>query len=325
MRALITGITGQDGRYLADLLLGKGYEVFGLVHGHSSPREELVRRELPAVRLIAGDLTDLGSLMQALATSAPSEIYNLAAVSSVAFSWEQAALTAEVTAKGVLNLLEAIRIWTGSDPRRVRFYQASSSEMFGNSTEERQTERSCLRPRSPYGVSKVFAHHMTVNFRESYGMHASNGILFNHESPRRGDEFVSRKIARGVASIALGRDWELRLGNLDVRRDWGFAGDYVDAMWRMLQQPEPDDYVIGTGTTHSLRDFVREAFNHVGIDEFDSFVVQDPALFRPAEINVLTADPTKAANVLGWRPTVTFAELVSMLVDFELDRLRAGA
>jgi GDPmannose 4,6-dehydratase len=279
---------------------------------------------LPAVTLHHGDLTDMSSLIRALRDSDPDEVYNLGAVSFVAYSWENAALTTDVTGKGVLTMLESLRLHCGDQAGRVRFYQASSSEMFGKVQETPQHERTLLWPRSPYGVSKVFGHHMTVNYRESYGMHASSGILFNHESPRRGPEFVTRKISQAVAAIALGRGGDLVLGNLDAERDWGFAGDYVEAMWLMLQQPEPDDYVIATGETHSIREFVEAAFAHVGIDDWAPHVRQDPRFMRPAEVDRLVGDASKAREVLGWKPRVDFAELVAMMVDADIAALKAG-
>ena len=322
--ALVTGITGQDGLYLSELLLAKGYDVYGMIRGQNNPRRDLVERLLPDLRLLNGDLTDMSSLIRALRTSEPDEVYNLGAVSFVAFSWENAQVTTDVTAKGVLNILEAVRLHAGDDPRAVRFYQASSSEMFGTVQQVPQDERTLLWPRSPYGVSKVFGHYMTINYRESYGMHASSGILFNHESPRRGPEFVTRKISQAVARIHLGTQHELVMGNLDAQRDWGFAGDYVDAMWRMLQQPEGGDYVIATGETHSIRDFLDLAFAHVGIDDWGRYVRQDPRFMRPAEIDQLVGDATKAREVLGWKPTVTFPELVAMMVDADVAAQRAG-
>jgi len=255
-RALITGITGQDGLYLSELLLAKGYEVYGLIRGQNNPKFELVRRTVPDVKLLTGDLTDLSSLIRALKLSDPDEVYNLGAISLVAYSWKNARLTADVTGKGVLNMLEAVRLYSGDDVPRIRFYQASSSEMFGKVQEVPQRESTLLWPRSPYGVAKVFGHYMTINYRESYGMHASSGILFNHESPRRGPEFVTRKVSQAVARISLGLQESIVMGNLDAKRDWGFAGDYVDAMWRMLQQDKADDYVIATGETHSIRDLL---------------------------------------------------------------------
>ena len=327
--ALITGITGQDGLYLAELLLAKGYDVHGVIRGQNNPKRDLVERLLPDVRLHNGDLTDMSSLLRALRDSQPDEVYNLGAVSFVAYSWENAHLTTDVTAKGVLNMLEAIRLHsgyrTGGDRGEgVRFYQASSSEMFGKVQESPQHERTLLWPRSPYGVSKVFGHHMTINYRESYGMHASSGILFNHESPRRGPEFVTRKISQAVARIKLGLQDELVLGNLDAERDWGFAGDYVEAMWLMLQQPQGDDYVIATGEAHSIRDFLDAAFAHVGIEDWGPYVRQDPRFMRPAEVDHLIGDASKAREVLGWKPRVSFPELVALMVDADLEATRQG-
>ncbi len=322
--ALITGITGQDGLYLAEFLIAKGYDVHGVIRGQNNPKRGLVEDLLPDVTLHAGDLTDMSSLIRALRDSDPDEVYNLGAVSFVAYSWENAALTADVTAKGVLTMLESLRLHCGDDPSRVRFYQASSSEMFGKVQETPQHERTLLWPRSPYGVSKVFGHHMTVNYRESYGMHASSGILFNHESPRRGPEFVTRKISQAVAAISLGRADELLLGSLDPQRDWGFAGDYVEAMWLMLQQEEADDYVIATGETHSIREFVAAAFGHVGIDDWQRHVRQDPRFMRPAEVDRLVGDASKAREKLGWKPRVGFEELVAMMVDADIAALEAG-
>jgi GDPmannose 4,6-dehydratase len=316
--ALVTGITGQDGLYLSELLLSKGYEVFGLIRGQNNPKERLVRETVPDVHLISGDLQDLSSLLRALERSAPDEVYNLGAISYVAYSWEQAALTSAVTGLGVLSMLEAVRLWRHDSVDKVRFYQASSSEMFGKVQAVPQSETTLLWPRSPYGVAKVFGHYMTINYRESYGMHASSGILFNHESPRRGPEFVTRKVSQAVARISRGLQSELRLGNLDARRDWGFAGDYVDAMWLMLQQETPDDYVIGTGVTHSIRDLLDLAFRRVGIEDWNDYVVQDPQFLRPAEVDLLIADASKARDRLGWKPTVGFDELVAMMVDAEL-------
>ncbi len=322
--ALITGITGQDGLYLAELLLAKGYAVHGLIRGQNNPRRDLVEALVPEVVLHAGDLTDLSSLVRAMRDSDPDEVYNLGAISYVAYSWENASLTTDVTAKGVLNLLEAVRLHVGEDVDRVRFYQASSSEMFGKVQESPQRETTLLWPRSPYGVSKVFGHHLTINYRESYGLHASSGILFNHESPRRGPEFVTRKISRAVARISLGQQDLLTLGNLDARRDWGFAGDYVEAMWLMLQQPEADDYVVATGESHSIRDFLDLAFTHVGIDDWTPYVRQDPAFMRPAEVDVLVGDASKAREVLGWKPTLSFPELVATMVEADLAATRQG-
>jgi GDPmannose 4,6-dehydratase len=322
--ALITGITGQDGLYLAELLLAKGYDVHGLIRGQNNPRRDLVERLLPDVRLHDGDLTDMSSLIRALRDSEPDEVYNLGAISFVAYSWQNAALTTDVTGKGVLTMLEAVRLHAGDDPGAVRFYQASSSEMFGKVQEVPQRETTLLWPRSPYGVAKVFGHYMTINYRESYGMHASSGILFNHESPRRGPEFVTRKISQAVARIHLGVQDELVLGNIDAERDWGFAGDYVEAMWRMLQQDQADDYVIATGETHSIRELVTKAFAHVGIDDWEPYVRQDPRFMRPAEVDQLIGDASKAREVLGWEPKVSFDELVAMMVDSDIEATKAG-
>lgn len=323
-RALITGITGQDGLYLAELLLDKGYDVYGLIRGQSNPKADLVARTVPAVKVIAGDLTDLSSLLRALSVSQPDEVYNLGAISFVAYSWEQASLTSDVTAKGVLNVLEAIRLYCDNDLSRVRFYQASSSEMFGKAQQVPQSESTLLWPRSPYGVAKAFGHYMTINYRESYGMHASSGMLFNHESPRRGPEFVTRKVSIAVSRIKLGLQSKLVMGNLEARRDWGFAGDYVEAMWRMLQQPEGDDYVVSTGETHSIRDLLDAAFQTVGISSWQDLVVQDPKFFRPAEVDLLIGDASKARTKLGWKPTVGFGELVRMMVEADLAALQAA-
>ena len=324
-RALITGITGQDGLYLAELLLTKGYDVFGLIRGQNNPKYELVQSTVPGVQLLTGDLTDLSSLMRALDASQPTEVYNLGAISFVAYSWENAHVTTEVTAKGVLNILEATRLHCGSTPAAVRFYQASSSEMFGKVQQVPQTEETLLWPRSPYGVAKVYGHYMTINYRESYGMHASSGILFNHESPRRGPEFVTRKVTQAVARINLGKQDHITMGNLDAKRDWGFAGDYVDAMWRMLQQDEADDYVISTGETHSIGELLDVAFARVGIEDWSSYVVQDPRFMRPAEVDLLIGDASKAADKLGWRPTVGFTDLIEMMVDSDLAQQKKPA
>ena len=318
-RALITGITGQDGLYLSELLLSKGYEVYGLIRGQNNPKYDLVRTTVPGVRLVTGDLTDMSSLIRALNVAQPDEVYNLGAISFVAYSWENALLTSEVTGKGVLNILEAVRLYSHDDPSKVRFYQASSSEMFGKVQEVPQRESTLLWPRSPYGVAKVFGHYMTINYRESYGMHASSGILFNHESPRRGPEFVTRKVSQAVARIKLGLQEDITLGNLDAKRDWGFAGDYVEAMWRMLQQPEADDYVVATGETHSIRELLDIAFRHVGIDDWAHLVKQDPRFMRPAEVDLLIGDPAKAHEKLGWQRSVDFEGLVTMMVDNDLE------
>ena len=325
-RALITGITGQDGLYLSELLLSKGYEVYGLIRGQNNPKLELVQRTVPGVKLLTGDLTDMSSLIRALEVSAPDEVYNLGAISFVAYSWDNAMLTTDVTGKGVLNILEAVRLYSHDDPTKVRFYQASSSEMFGKVQEVPQRESTLLWPRSPYGVAKVFGHYMTINYRESYGMHASSGILFNHESPRRGPEFVTRKVSQAVARIKLGLQDEIVMGNLDAKRDWGFAGDYVEAMWRMLQQDTADDYVVATGETHSIKELLDVAFTAVGIDDWSGYVRQDPRFMRPAEVELLIGDPAKARTVLGWEPKVAFTELVQMMVanDLEEQRVQAG-
>ena len=317
-RALITGITGQDGLYLSELLLSKGYEVYGLIRGQNNPKIDLVKRTVPDVKLLTGDITDLASLIRAFGVAQPDEVYNLGAISFVAYSWENASITADVTGQGVLNVLEATRLYAGDDLAKVRFYQASSSEMFGKVQDVPQRETTLLWPRSPYGVAKVFGHYMTINYRESYGMHASSGILFNHESPRRGPEFVTRKVTQAVARISLGLQDQIALGNLDAKRDWGFAGDYVEAMWLMLQQDEADDYVVATGETHSIRELLDVAFRHVGIDDWEGKVFQDPRFFRPAEVDLLIGDPAKAREKLGWTPKVGFEDLVRMMVENDL-------
>ena len=322
-RALITGITGQDGLYLGEMLAAKGYEVFGMVRGQSNPKVEVVERIIPSIQLVDGDLTDLPSLIAALEESQPHEVYNLGAISFVGLSWKQAELTGETTGMGVLRMLEALRISTQGDMSGVRFYQASSSEMFGKVRQTPQTELTPFHPRSPYGVAKTFGHYMTVNYRESYGAYACSGILFNHESPRRGLEFVTRKVTRAVARIALGLQESVALGNLESRRDWGFAGDYVEAMWLMLQQDEPDDYVVATGVTHSIRDLLRVAFEHAGVDDWERRVEMDPRFMRPAEVDLLIGDATKARERLGWEPKVGFEELIRMMVDADLATERA--
>lgn len=324
-RALITGITGQDGLYLSELLAGKGYEVYGMVRGQSNPKISIVEQIVPSIELVEGDLTDLPSLISALEISQPDEVYNLGAISFVGLSWRQAELTGDVTGLGVLRLLEALRIHTQGSLDAVRFYQASSSEMFGKVRETPQTESTPFHPRSPYGVAKTFGHYITVNYRESYGLFGCSGILFNHESPRRGHEFVTRKITRGVARISLGLQDTIALGNLDTRRDWGYAGDYVTAMWSMLQQDVPDDYVIATGRTHSIRDLLDRAFARVGIEDWSPYVVQDPRFMRPADVDVLTGDATKAREQLGWEPRATFDELITMMVDADLKAERQRA
>jgi GDPmannose 4,6-dehydratase len=325
-RALITGVTGQDGMYLSRLLISKGYEVYGLVRGQNNPKREVIEAWAPEVKILTGDLLDQSSLLRALNASKPDEVYNLGAISFVAYSWENAQLTSQVTGLGVLNILEAIRLYAGEDVSKVRFYQASSSEMFGRVQEVPQKETTLLWPRSPYGVAKVFGHYMTINYRESYGMHASSGVLFNHESPLRGPEFVTRKISIAVARIALGLQDQLSLGNIDAKRDWGFAGDYVEAMWRMLQQDEADDYVISTGETHPVREYLDIAFNHVGISDWEKHVFQDPQFFRPAEVDLLIGDSAKATEKLGWTPTLSFDGLVKKMVDSDLaiEKAKAG-
>ena len=316
-RALITGITGQDGSYLADLLLSNGYEVHGLVRRSSTRSTERIEQGDGRLILHHGDLADGAGLARVVRSVAPDEVYNLGAQSHVHVSFSQATYTADVTGAGVTRLLEAVRDTQESAGKTIRFYQASSSEMFGKVAETPQRESTPFHPRSPYGCAKVYAHWQTVNYREAYGMHASCGILFNHESPRRGEEFVTRKIAKAVARIVTGKQDTLRLGNLDAKRDWGFAGDYVQAMWLMLQQDTPDDYVIATGETHTVREFCEAAFGMFGMD-YQKHVVCDPALHRPAEVDLLLGDASKARLWLGWTPTVTFRGLVTMMVDAEL-------
>jgi GDPmannose 4,6-dehydratase len=317
--ALITGITGQDGSYLAEFLLAKGYRVIGIVRRSSTTPYDRIAHLVDRIELVSADLLDQTSLVDAIGDARPDEIYNLAAQSFVATSWTQPVLTGEFTALGVTRMLEAMK----RAAPRARFYQASSSEQFGKVVETPQRESTPFYPRSPYGVAKVYAHWITVNYRESFGLYAVSGILFNHESPRRGLEFVTRKVSDGVARIKLGRAAELRLGNLDARRDWGYAGDYVDAMWRMLQQPDPDDYVVGTGETWSVRQLCEEAFTHAGLD-WKEHVVSDPRFVRPAEVELLVADSSKARRALGWEPQVRFRELVRMMVDADMARHRAG-
>jgi GDPmannose 4,6-dehydratase len=317
-RAFITGITGQDGQHLAEFLHGKGYEVFGMVKGQNNPRMVQMRDEFPYVEPVPGDLADLPSLVKALEYTQPDEVYNLGAISFVALSFNQAELTANITGLGVLRMLEAIRMVGGAQNNSIRFYQASSSEMFGKVRETPQTERTPFHPRSPYGCAKVFGHDIVVNYRESYDMFACSGILFNHEGPRRGLEFVTRKVTNSVARIKLGLQSEIVLGNLDSKRDWGYAGDYVKAMWAMLQQDAPDDYVVATGKTYSIEDLVRLAFAEVGIEDWQNYVRQDPKFFRPAEVDLLIGDPTKAKEKLGWEPEVQFPELVKMMVANDL-------
>ncbi len=331
-RALITGITGQDGHYLSEHLLKKGYEVYGLIRGQANPKRPMLERTLPDVRIVDGDLLDQASLMNVIQKVHPDEVYNLAAISFVMLSWNQPELTGEITGLGALRVLEAIRLTAAASPSRsksakgIRFYQASSSEMFGKVRETPQTEATPFHPRSPYGVAKAYAHYITVNYRESYNIFACSGILFNHGSPRRGPEFVERKISLGAARIKLGLQKELVMGNLDSKRDWGYAGDYVKAMHLMLQQPEPDDFVIGTGVTHEIRECARIAFEQVGLDYRD-YVRSDPQFMRPAEVDLLIADATKARKKLRWKPSVTFEQLVAMMVDADLateSRLQAA-
>ena len=318
--ALITGITGQDGSYLAELLLEKGYRVVGMTRRSSTSAMDRIEHILDRIELVQGDVLDQASLVAAITAAEPQEVYNLAAMSFVPTSWNQPVLTGEFTGLGVTRMLEAVR---QVDPA-IRFYQASSSEMFGKVREVPQTEHTPFHPRSPYGVAKAYGHFLTVNYRESFGLYAVSGILFNHESPRRGLEFVTRKVADGVARIHLGLAHELRLGNLEARRDWGFAGDYVRAMWSMLQRPEPDDYVVATGIAHSVDDLCRIAFEHVGLD-YTKYVVVDQKLYRPAEVDHLLGNAARARAELGWEPVVGFEELVGMMVDADVARLRGHA
>jgi len=318
--ALITGITGQDGSYLAELLLKKGYRVVGMARRSSTVTSERITHLLDDITIVQGDLHDQGSLLAFLEEYEPAEVYNLAAQSFVPTSWNQPALTGDVTAIGVTRVLEAIRF---VNPK-IKFYQASSSEMFGKVLEVPQRETTPFYPRSPYGVAKVYGHWITVNYRESFNMFAVSGVLFNHESPRRGLEFVTRKISDGVARIKLGLAKDLHLGNLDARRDWGFAGDYVEAMWMMLQQDHADTFVVGTGETHSVREFCEIAFGHVGLD-YNDFVVRDERFYRPAEVDLLISDPSKSRSMLGWEPSVSFKDLVVMMVNADLERLKKNA
>jgi GDPmannose 4,6-dehydratase len=325
-RAFITGITGQDGQHLAQFLHDKGYDVFGMVKGQSNPRIATLLDEMPFVETIPGDLADLPSLVSALELAQPDEVYNLGAISFVALSFNQAELTANITGLGVLRMLEAMRMVGGSRDNPIRFYQASSSEMFGKVRETPQNEGTPFHPRSPYGCAKVFGHDIVVNYRESYDLYACSGILFNHEGPRRGHEFVTRKVTTAAARIKLGLQQELVLGNLDAKRDWGYAGDYVKAMWLMLQQDEPDDYVIATGVTNSIQDLVERAFAEVGIENWNDYVRQDPKFYRPAEVDLLIGDASKARTKLGWQPEVDFPTLVRMMVEHDLtvEAKRAG-
>jgi GDPmannose 4,6-dehydratase len=314
--AIVTGVTGQDGSYLADFLLARGYQVVGMVRRSSTVTFGRIEHIQDDIEIIQGDLHDQSSLVSVIEEYYPDEVYNLAAQSFVPTSWKQPVLTGEVTALGVTRMLEAIRLVKPD----TRFYQASSSEMFGKVREVPQTEATPFYPRSPYGVAKVYGHWITVNYRESYNLFACSGILFNHESPRRGFEFVTRKITHGVARIKLGLADELHLGNLDARRDWGFAGDYVEAMWLMLQQEQPDDYVVCTGTTHSVREFCEAAFSHVGLN-YKDYVVQDPRFYRPAEVDLLVGNPQKAREKMGWQPKISFEKLIQMMVDADLQML----
>lgn len=323
--ALVTGITGQDGQYLAEVLHSEGYKIYGLMKGQRNPRAELISSQFPYVELVEGDLQDLSSLIAVLEYTQPDEVYNLGAISFVALSFKQAELTANITGLGVLRLLEAIRL-VGGQNNPIRFYQASSSEMFGKVRETPQTELTPLHPRSPYGSAKVFGHHTTVNYRESYGLYTCSGILFNHESPRRGIEFVTRKVTNAVARISLGLQDHVSLGNLEAKRDWGFAGDYVKAMYLMLQQDEPDDFVVATGESHAVSEFVQLAFEAAGIDDWERYVKIDERFFRPAEVDLLVGDASKAKEQLGWEPQVSFRDLVTMMVahDLELEKSKLG-
>ena len=324
-RVLITGITGQDGRHLSQFLANKGYQVFGLVHGQANPKIEMVQNENPALELLEGDLRDLSSLIAVVEQVQPDEVYNLGAISFVQLSFKQAELTAEITGLGVLRMLEAVRIVGGTENNPIRFYQASSSEMFGKVHQTPQTETTSFHPRSPYGVAKVFGHYTTLNYREAYGIHASSGILFNHEGPKRGLEFVTRKVTNSVARIQLGLQEVITMGNIDSSRDWGYAGDYVEAMWMMLQQEEPDDYVIATGETHTIRDLLDVSFKHAGIDDWTPYVKQDQRFYRPAEVDLLIGDASKAHSRLGWKPRVSFNELVRMMYEHDLAEESAKA
>ena len=318
-RAFITGITGQDGQHLAEFLHAKGYEVFGMVKGQNNPKFTAMRDEFPYVEPVPGDLADLPSLVKALDFAQPDEVYNLGAISFVALSFNQAELTANITGLGVLRMLEAVRMVGGAQHNPIRFYQASSSEMFGKVRETPQTERTPFHPRSPYGCAKVFGHDIVVNYRESYGLYACSGILFNHEGPRRGLEFVTRKVTNSVARIKLGLQQEIVMGDLEPQRDWGYAGDYVRAMWLMLQQDQPDDYVVATGETHSIRELLDRAFAEIGVDDWAPYVRQDPKFFRPAEVDLLIGDSSKAREKLGWKPEVDFPSLVKMMVAHDLE------
>ena len=317
-RALITGITGQDGRYLSEFLATKGYQVFGMIRGQANPKARMVQDENPRLELVDGDLRDLPSLIAVLEQVQPDEVYNLGAISFVQLSFRQPELTAEITGLGVLRMLDAVRIVGGMQNNPMRFYQASSSEMFGKVREVPQSEQTPFHPRSPYGVAKMFGHNITVNYREAYGIHASSGILFNHESERRGHEFVTRKITSSLARVKLGLQDLISLGNLEAQRDWGHAADYVKAMWLMLQQDEPDDYVVATGETHSIREFLDVAFKRAGYDSWEPYVTHDDRFDRPAEVDLLIGDPTKAREKLGWEREVSFEDLVHRMYDSDL-------
>ena len=318
--ALITGITGQDGYHLAELLNDKGYKIYGIIRGQHNPKRLRIEQEQPYIHLIEGDLTDPSSIVHAIEISKPDEVYNLGAVSHVGYSFKAPQLVADVTAKGVLNVLEAIRQTGGT--KSIRFYQASTSEMFGgldyNRPGKGYDEDAMFHPRSPYGVAKLYGHWITKNYRESYGMHATSGILFNHEGPRRGVEFVTRKISNAVARIHLGKQAHIELGNLDAKRDWGYAGDYVEGMWRMVQQDKPDDFVLATGETHSIEEYLELAFKEIGISDWRPYVKQNPEFMRPAEVDVLLGNPAKAERVLGWKRQVDFPGLVKMMVEYDL-------
>lgn len=318
--ALITGITGQDGYHLAELLNEKGYKIYGIIRGQHNPKRLRIEQEQPYIHLIEGDLTDPSSIVHAIEVSKPDEVYNLGAISHVGYSFKAPQLVADVTAKGVLNVLEAIRQTGGT--KSIRFYQASTSEMFGGLDYNRPgsgyDEDALFHPRSPYGVAKLYGHWITKNYRESYGMHATSGILFNHEGPRRGVEFVTRKISNAVARIHLGKQTHIELGNLDAKRDWGYAGDYVEGMWRMVQQDKPDDFVLATGETHSIEEYLELAFKEIGIDEWRPYVKQNPEFMRPAEVDILLGNPAKAERVLGWKRQVDFPGLVKMMVAYDL-------
>ncbi len=320
-RALISGITGQDGRHLAELLHSKDYDVYGIIRGQENSKKSIIKQELAFVKLIEADLIDQSSLVRAVEVSQPDEVYNLAAISHVGYSFKNPQITLDVTGKGVLNMLEAIRL--NDTTNHIRFYQASTSEMFGgldyNRPGKGYDENALFHPRSPYGVAKLYGHWITKNYRESYKMHASCGILFNHEGPKRGIEFVTRKISNAVARIHLGLQDHVELGNLDAKRDWGYAGDYVEGMWLMLQQPEPDDYVLATGETHSIKDFLKAAFKEIGIEDWKPYVKQNPLFMRPAEVDILLGNPKKAEEKLGWKRRVDFNGLVKMMVDHDIE------